>query len=160
MPGVGGRWLGDSLANKMPTLNNHALLASAARVASGNSGNLVGYAPYTSATFTLTISADESTSADLLDVYIQRLLPDNTTYEDIVHFTQALGNAGNTGVQDIADVYAGASAGIFDATPNDGTMAVGVADLQWGDVLRVKWVIVDDSASASFTFKIDANFRV
>lgn len=160
MPGVGGTWIGTSLRNKMPTVNDHVLLESAARVASGNSGDLVGFAPYTSATFTLRITADESTSADKLNVYIQRKLPDGT-YEDIAAFNQALGDAGNTGIVGAADVYSGAAGGSFVAAPLDAALTAGtVADKQWGDVFRIKWVIVDDSASASFTFEVKANLRV
>ena len=38
--------------------------------------------------------------------------------------------------------------------------ASSILDVPWGDRLRFAWIIVDDSASASFTFAITAHFRV
>ncbi len=155
----GGRWRGDSLVNKMPTFFDTNLVTVVASLASSNSGDLSGFAPYTSATFVLDVTAAATEVDDTLNAYVQRKLP-NGDYEDIASFTQVLGNGGAKTFR--ADVYAGASAGSFSASINDGALAAGsVADLAWGDKLRVKWVQVDAGGSAdSFSFTVDANFRV
>lgn len=154
----GGLYQGYHGDNAQPWADDVTLVASAARTASGNSGDLTGYAPFTSACFVLEVTAAATAAGDTLNVYVQRKLP-NGDYDDIVAFTQVLGDGGAKVYR--ADVYSGASAGGEEA-PKDGTLTAGTsADLMWGNTLRVKWVIVDATTDdASFTFSVHGNFKV
>lgn len=158
----GGLWVGHNLHNAMPHINNHELLASvvAAGVQTTATDPIRGFSPYTSATFVLTLTNAEADADDTLDVYIQRLLPDETNWDDMVHFTQILGNGANDQVF-VADVYAGAGGG-DERVAADAALAVGtVSDISWGDAIRVKYVIVDPSGTdATFTFSVSVNMLV
>jgi len=127
-----------------------ALVASAARTETGN-GTSVRLPGMTNAmAFTLAVTADESTAADLLDVYVQTKL-DGTNWTDVAHFTQ---HAGNTGAaRYITKVTAQLATAEFEV----GT-ALGAAAVRnlLGDEWRVRWAVVDDSQAASFTFAVTA----
>lgn len=132
-----------------------SLLASAARTASANSGGLTrDYSPFSTATFFLDVTAVAAASTDTLDVFIDRLLPDGSTWDNIVHFTQVLGNGGAK--KFVADMTAGTAAGEVRAVGD--AVANSVRDVQWGSTLRVRWEIA--GGTASFTFSLTAHFRV
>ncbi len=160
MGGIGGgRWRGHNLKNAMPHEQNIELLATtvAVGVQSVTGPDILGFAPFTSGTFVLSITDAAADADDTLDVVIQRKLP-NGGYEDIVAFTQVLGNGANT-LTFVADVFAGASGGDehIVAALTAGTFL----DVPWGDALRVNYVIVDPSGTnASFTLAVHGNMRV
>lgn len=131
------------------------LVPSAART--GN-GNLAVTVPHNerlrSARFQLTISAVGAAVGDTLDVYVQSSIDGGTTYDDFVHFTQALGNGG---------VKTFLAQWIRDTTPTtalhapqDGALASGVSQGPIGPLWRVKWIVVDGGAHGqTFTFAVD-----
>lgn len=145
--------------NAMPFDNNIILLAEivAAGVQSVTGDDVLGFSPFTSGTFTLTITDAGVEADDTLSVVIQRKLP-NSGYEDIVAFTVVLGNGSDT-LTFVADVFAGASGGDEHIVA---ALAAGtVLDAPWGDILRVNYAIVDpDGAEATFTLAVHANMRV
>lgn len=155
----GGLWFGENLKNAGPIAEKVTLLASAARTDNGTA-IVSGFAPFSSAVFTLTVTAKDTEVGDTLNVYIQRELP-NGEWDDLVSFTQMLGN-GTDADTDLADVYAGASSGAYSATVSDAGLAAGsVRNLMWGNRLRVKWVIADAGTdNASFTFAVHGSLRV
>ena len=137
------------------------LVASAAKTASGNSGTLArDYGNARAATFYLSITADESTAADTLNVYIQSSFDSGTTWQDFVSFTQAVGDTGNAGfVEQMSWVRE--TNDNEQQTVKDGALTHGnVENGPCGSLWRVKWVIVDDSASASFTLSVRARVMV
>lgn len=100
--------------------------------------------------FTLDVTVDEETVDDLLDVFVQTRL-DRSNWTDVVHFPQHLGNAGVK--RYIEKVVATPAVAGFEVGTALGAGAV--RDLI-GDAWRVRFVIDDDSASASFTFAVTA----
>ena len=96
----------------------------------------------------LDVTVDESTAADTLDVFIQTKV-DGTNWVDVIHFTQHVGNA--TAKRYIAKIAAATAQAEFE----NGT-ALGAAAVRhlFGDEWRARWVIVDDSAAAAFTFSV------
>jgi len=140
-----------------PVAFNRTLLTSAARTASGTQV-VHGFAWARDYTFTLVVSAAATATADTLNVYVQRLLPDGSTYEDIVSFTQVVGDGGAK--KFVADIIPENATGAV-AVPGDAALAAGsVKNVYVGDTLRIKWVIVDATTDdASFTFAVYANAR-
>ena len=135
------------------------LLASAARTASGNSGNITDL-PHpealSRASFLLDVTAAATDADDDLDVYLQTFK--NGLWEDFVHFTQVVGNGGAKKFE--AHWSDTPTPETEQAAPSDAAMAAGV--IQGGALgiqIRVKWVIVDPSGSnASFTFIVSGEF--
>ena len=154
----GGVSYGHNLHNAMPYMDNLTLVASAARTASDTT-TVRGLAPYTSAYFMLDVTVAATEAGDKLAVFIQREMP-NGDWMDIISFAEVLGNGGAKKYR--ADVYPGATGGETSGTINDGALTAGsVADLAWGDALRVKWTVTDASTdNASFTFSLTGTFRV
>ena len=100
--------------------------------------------------FTLDVTADEQTVADLLDVYVQTKL-DGSNWTDVVHFPQHAGNA--SAARYIEKVAAAPAFAGFEVGTALG--AGTVRDLI-GDDWRVRFTVVDDSTNASFTFSVTA----
>lgn len=126
------------------------LKASGLEVASGQTAAITGISQWTTATLLLDVTASDTPTT--LDVFLQRLLPDGVTWDDVAHFQQV--GAVST-VQDVADLFAGASGGGVRA-PDDVAMAEGARDLPWAETVRIKWVLV----GTSYTFAVTASFRV
>jgi hypothetical protein len=125
------------------------ILASAARTATDVSDTLVGIERYTSAIVELDVTANSGTS-QTLDVFVQTLLPDATTWQDLAHFAQfTTSNA--THVASI--VSGGDSIGV--ANQSD-LAAATIKDFVLGDTWRVRFVIA--GTNPSFTFAVHASF--
>lgn len=136
-----------------------ALLPSAARSASGTLVLPTSLHPemVESGLFALLVSAAATDVGDTLDVYLQSSVDDGTTYNDFLHFTQVLGNGG-------AKKFEAAWNGTIVpetelAAPGDAALAAGVKQGPVGPLWRIKWVIVDGNANASFTFAVLAALR-
>lgn len=132
-----------------------ALLVSAARTASGNSGVLpIDFSQVAAADLLLNVTAAATEAGDTLDVYVQSSVDDGTTWNDFVHFTQVLGNGG------AKKFHAKWVRGITPTTalgaPKDATLAAGVEQGPIGGDVRIKWVIVDavTTGNQSFTFSV------
>jgi hypothetical protein len=147
-----------------PSRQDVSLQASTTETATGVGTAVSGLRYYSYATIMLDVTADATDAADTLDVLIQRLLPDGTTWDTIGRFTQHLGNG--TPDKYVMDITA-ASGGSERAADDDVTtlgnvvLAAGdTRDVPWGDQMRVAWIIVDADCDASFTFSVTGHFRV
>lgn len=103
----------------------------------------------------LTVSAAALAAEDTLDVYLQSSDDGGTTWDDFVHFTQVLGNGGaKKHVANWSGIVAPESEMHAVA---DAAMSAGVKQGPVGELWRIKWVIVGETAS--FTFTMDGSFN-
>lgn len=133
------------------------LLASAARTVTAGATAAVpeavaiALAKAKCALYMLDVTAAATDVGDTLDVYIQSSI-DGTTWDDFIHFTQVLGNGG------AKKLIAAHNSTITPTTAMgpavDGALAAGVKQGPVGSQFRIKYVIVDADANASFTFSI------
>lgn len=137
------------------------LLASAARTADGNSGSLSSKVPHPERikrlTLTLDVTVAGTDAGDLLDVWLQTTHDGGTTWQDVLRFTQVLGNGGAKKHQ--AEWTRDVTPEAEMAAPTDITMAAGVTQGKvLGTDLRLKWTVTDVSTDdASFTFSVSGN---
>lgn len=98
----------------------------------------------------LNVSARSGTSPTL-NVYFQNQLPDGSTADDLISFTQKT----NTGSE---RVYYFEANNTTPAAPTDATLAAGSVKAGLiGPFCRLKWVI--GGTNPSFTFSITAHFK-
>lgn len=131
------------------------LHASAARTASGDTGALgkpLHPEVIKNASFILDVTVAATDVDDTLNVYVQSFK--HGLWEDLVHFTEVLGNGGTKKFiaewarDDAVDAELGA---VQDAALSAGVKQGGIM----GDDLRIKYVIVDPGGgAASFTFSV------
>lgn len=129
------------------------ILASAARTASdvGNSMMLPKNLKALVAMLNVTAAATEI--GDLLDVWLQESPDEGTTWNDIIRFTQVLGNGGAK--KYIAKLNCEVAAETEMAAPSDAAISAGVVHGPICPFIRAKWTITDAGAdNASFTFAI------
>jgi len=132
------------------------LRASAAQAAAGTvTGTAVELGrAYREAVCQLKVTAAGTDVGDTLDVYIDTSFDGGTTFVNIGHFTQVLGNGGaktfvmafcndNPGTSAVVDVSSNANAGA--------TRQIG-----FGSQLRYRGVMVDGDANGSFTYEVKA----
>lgn len=132
------------------------LKSSGAQTAGTVNGTGVTFAKaWTEAMVMLNVTAAATASNDTLDVYIDTSPDGGTTWVNVGHFTQVLGNGGakkfvmalkndNPGASAVIDVTSDASAGA--------TRQYGIADR-----LRYRGVVVDPTGSdGSFTYAVTA----
>lgn len=134
------------------------LLPSAARTTSGTL-DLASLLPHpellASAGFGLTVSAAATDAGDTLDVYVQHSIDGGATYDDVVHFTQVLGNGGAK--KFLAEWRRDSLPDAELHVPADAALAAGVLQGPKGPLWRLKWVIVEASTvNVSFTFTVTA----
>lgn len=129
------------------------LLASGARTSSG-AGAAVGmrrYDEFRGAVFVLQVTAGGSQAGDLLDVFVQSYL-NNTVVDDLLRFTQVLGNAP---VKTFAAYWIKT---VAQATPmrapTDGTMSAGINQGGAPGLFRVKYNITNGGGTHTFTFSV------
>jgi hypothetical protein len=121
------------------------ILASAVRTATDVSDTLIGIERYTSAIVELDVTANSGTSRTL-DVFVQTLLPDATTWQDLIHFAQF---TTSTATHVASIVSGGDSIGVA----NESDLAAGtIKDFVLGDTWRVRFVI--GGTDPSFTFAV------
>lgn len=130
-----------------------ALLPSAARTVSGNSGVLANCKPerFSGGYFQLAVTAAAAAAGDTLNVYVQSSTDNGTTWDDFASFTQILGNGG---VKNFAAGWtAVATAPAAAHAVQDGVLAAGsVQQGPNGDLWRIKWVM--GGAGPNFTFAV------
>jgi hypothetical protein len=138
---------------------NNVLQASGAQTASGTGSVVTGLGGYRMMTVMLDVTVAGSVAGDLLNVYVQYSPDAGTTWDDLISFTQVLGNGGAK--QFLAHVNADLGTPPAMAAPKDATLAAGTANsaVDFGDRLRVKWVIVNGGGTHSFTFAVKASFK-
>lgn len=129
------------------------LASSAVRTASGV-GDAVSTSGFKGGTFQLVVTNAATQSGDTLNVYVQRLLADGTSYDDVVAFTQVLGDGADS-LKFVADVIFDSQAS-DERAARDGTLTAGsVSAVPLTDAIRAKWVVVDASTDdATFTFSV------
>ena len=125
-----------------------AVLSAGSAKSTGTSNTqsapLAGVERYSSATVQLNITALAGTS---VNVWIQKLLPDNSTWMDIISFTQQTGT-GDTVMEIVA-------AGNAEHTPADGGLAAGtVLTANLGQ----KWAVSWSATGGTATFGVFADF--
>ena len=129
------------------------LLASAARTAGTANGSAVALKNSTRAlAFLLNVSAAATDAGDTLDVKIQHSPDQGTTWDDIAHFSQVLGNGG--AVKEMAFIS-------LDASPEDElrvpSTALSAGSVMQGPVfpyIRAVGVIVDADGDGGFTYSV------
>ena len=131
------------------------LLASAARTASGDSGALgkpLHPELIEAASFIIDVTAAADDVDDTLNVFIQSFK--HGIWEDLVHFTEVLGNGG--AVKEITEWARDVAVDAEILAPQDAALAEGVKQGGiLGTDLRIKWVVVDPTgADATFTFSV------
>jgi len=136
------------------------LLASAARVASGNlvvptkgaAGSVYpDFGHIRAAIFELVYTAVGTVAGDTCAVYIQHAIDGGTIWDDFVAFTTVLGNGGlkNFVADWQRDAPVASSTALHQAA--DASLAAGVINGPVGPDWRVKWTI---AGTGSFTFSL------
>lgn len=97
----------------------------------------------------LAVTAAATAVGDTLDVYLQTTLDIGTTWVDIGHFTQVLGNGGAK--RHFLKVLATAAEAAFEAGTS---LAAGSVRHIMGKRFRIRWVVASSSAP-SFTFAVN-----
>lgn len=98
------------------------------------------------------LTAAATDAGDALALYLQTSFDGGVTWRDLCRFLDRAGNAAvpvasQYGLSDWGD----SDSGLFAAT-DAGLAANTSADLSMGDRLRLKWVVTDADADASWTF--------
>jgi hypothetical protein len=110
---------------------------------------------YVDALFVLDVTAAATEVGDTLDVYVDASPDAGTTWLNVAHFTQKLGNGGAT--KEVAKISRGVALDNNDATlvvTADAAAAV-VRQLFVGNTYRYRSVIVDAGTdNASFTYSL------
>jgi hypothetical protein len=130
------------------------LFASAARGASAgtNGADVATYGERARYIFVLDITAAATDVTDTLDVYVDVLNPDLTTYTNAIHFTQALGTGGVKRFHAVLDAT-NPGTSVIDATSDAAAGAVRPG--LFGQAFRGRYVEVDPGAGvSSFTFSL------
>lgn len=127
-------------------------LASALRNASGVSAVLNYNPKIVASRFLLDVTAAGSAADDTLDVFMQSSMDGGVSWDDLVHFTQVLGNGGPK--QFLASWVRTLEPTNPLHAPQDAGMSAGVEQGPIGNLLRVKWVIVAGAGTHAFTFGI------
>lgn len=140
-----------SVLTKIETLR-----ASAAQAAAGTvTGTAVILAQkYNELVAQLVVSAAATDVGDTLDVYIDTSFDGGTTWVNLGHFTQVLGNGGaKTFVLAIKNDNPGATA-VYDVSAD--AAAGATRQIGFGDRIRYRGVMVDADADGSFTYEVKA----
>lgn len=127
---------------------NVTLLSITGATTGATTANAIAVEGYASAEITLT-TANVSGTSPTLNVYVQKLLADGTTYDDIVSFTQLTGNTTRT-----LTFYGQAPSG--DHASQSGALAAGtVQSCNLGHTWKVKYVIAGTTPSFDITLTAD-----
>lgn len=83
---------GEKVSIATPSAQSQTIFTSATLTTTTAGSNIVGIENYSSALFFAQVSAVTGTTPTF-DIYVQGLLPDGTTFQDLCHFTQITGTA-------------------------------------------------------------------
>jgi hypothetical protein len=102
----------------------------------------------------LIVSAAGTDAADTLDAYIDTSFDGGTTWVNVGHFTQVLGNGGaKTFVMSFCNANPGATA-VVNVTSD--ASAGATRQIGFGSQIRYRGVMVDADANGSFTYELKA----
>ncbi len=133
-------------------VENLVLLASAARTETGTGDAVLLPDGFEVLVLQCELTAAATDVGDTLDVFVQTTI-DGTTWLDIAHFTQMLGNGG-------AKRFISKVSSSLSLTEYETGTALGAAAVRhiFGSQYRVRWDITDAGTdNASFTFSVKAN---
>jgi hypothetical protein len=133
-----------------PSSFNQTIFAATTLTASASGAKIPGIEKYTSALFYLTVGT-VSGSTPLLDVYIQTLLPNATTWQDIAHFTQVTSST----VSEIIHFVTGASS--VAAVQTETLASATIKAIGLGCFIRVRCKVAGTTPSFA-TVTVTANF--
>jgi hypothetical protein len=137
-------------------IETQTLRASAAQATAGTvTGTAVDLQrPGKELSVQLIVSAAGTDAADTLDVYVDTSFDGGTTYVNLGHFTQVLGNGGaKTFIMSFCNANPGTSA-VVNVTSD--AAAGATRQIGWGSKLRYRGVFVDADANGSFTYSLTA----
>jgi hypothetical protein len=130
------------------TSSSSVLFSTGAKTASFTGSPIPGVDTFSAATFQLNVTAVTGTSPTM-NVYIQKLLPDQATWTDLVSFAQVTGA--------IDKVFEVVGQGNSTYTATDATLTAGTSQTAiLGSTHRVKVVI--GGTNPSFTFTLDGQY--
>lgn len=135
----------------MPAPRQATYFASAQRTATSGTSDRYS-AVWKKAVFLLDVTATGGDATDYLNVYIDVLAPDGSTWLNAVHFTQVAGNSAAIKHYAVLDSTA-VAATTFDVTA-DCTSGVTKPYL-WGPVTRARYTLV---ATGDVTFSVTGQF--
>ena len=132
------------------------LRASAAQAAAGTAtGDGVTLdQKFTEMVVTLNVTAAATDVADTLDVYVDTSFDGGTTFVNIGHFTQVLGNGGAK--KFVMSFKANPIAASNSVSATGDQSAGNALQIGFGNVLRYRGVMVDGDANGSFTYEVKA----
>ena len=123
-----------------PSSFNSTIFSATTLTASASGAKIPGIEKYTSALFYLTCGTVTGTSPTL-DVYVQTLLPDATTWQDIAHFAQVTSSTASR----IIHFVTGASSEA--AVQTETLAAATIKAIGLGCFVRVRCVVAGTSPS-------------
>jgi hypothetical protein len=138
-------------------LGREATLATVTTATGAIALGVNGLAAYTpplifgAAEFDLNLTAAATDAADTLDVYVDTSMDGGTTWINIVHFTQLLGNGGAK--RETMAINPRGNVGTAPTVTAADLAAAGVRHLL-GSQYRVRYAQVDANANAVFTFTV------
>lgn len=139
---------------------NIVLLDSLTVTAAGtvNAPAVQGLGAFREAMLLLDVTAAAAASGDTLDVYIDTSPDGGTTWVNVVHFTQVLGNGGTKQFWAVLDPGGSPGTAVI-AVGSDAASGV-VRPAMFCDQLRVRYTVVDGGAHGqSFTFSVKGSFK-
>lgn len=141
----------------MPAPHSKVYFPSATRTtAVANSASESFSAVWKKAVFLLDVTATAGAATDYLDVYIDVLGPDGSTWLNAVHFTQVAGNS--AAIKHFAVLDSTAVAATSFNVTTDCTSGV-TKPYVWGPITRARYTLVDAGAHGqSVTFKVTGLF--
>lgn len=140
-------------SGRLADLTNGAITTAGA-VLSTNLEAVGGLGSFREAELFLNVTAAATDVGDTLDVFVDASPDGGTTFINIAHFTQVLGNGGAK--KEVA-VCMRVAASIFAATTDLAAAATPRPFV--GDTVRVRYVVVDANANSAFTFRVTGNFK-
>lgn len=141
----------------MPAPHNAVLFASAQRktAVANSTGNRYS-AIWKKAVFLLDVTATGGAAGDVLDVYVDVLGPDGSTFINAVHFTQVAGNSAAIKHYAVLDSTA-VAATTFNVT-TDCTSGV-TKPYIWGPVVRGRYTLTNGGGGTQdVTFSLTGQF--
>lgn len=146
LTGRGTRLILDAASAKATVVTNQVSAA----------GALTGLQLYDSIVILLNVTAAATEAGDTLDVYVDTSLDGGTTWINVVHFPQVLGNGGAKKYTAVLAPQGGQSATATDVSADAAANTVRAGIL--GDQLRARYTTVDvaTTTNMSFTFGVTA----
>jgi hypothetical protein len=129
------------------------LLASATKTASGSGAMVTGFSRWSAVYPILTLTDAQDAADDLLDVYVDGSPDGGTTWYNVGHFPQILGN-GDNAITYRAAIEGRDGSGLAEDITADAPAGTFRSGLLF-DAMRPRWGIASVSGAHSFTFKVD-----